>query len=156
METETGFFPFMPTVSPRRAAGRYSLAADLCAYELVSSALALAITAAAWRGPASLGIKAAILVVATFLALPYAWDYDTIILVFAAAWLGREGMLNGFLPWERLTVVLLLIWPVLAIASAQLLGLSPAPLFLWAALVVLARRAFAGQPGIGQAAAARA
>jgi hypothetical protein len=142
--SEYGFWPFMPTVFAAARLAGASLALT-SALQLLSSGLALAVVVLSWRAPGPHEIKAAIVSVATFLALPYAWDYDTIILVFAAAWLGREGMRSGFLPWERLTLVLLLIWPVVAIASAQLAGFLPAPALLWAALLVLARRALAGQ-----------
>jgi hypothetical protein len=110
------------------------------AAQVISSALALVAVALVWRRPGPIETKSAVLVVATFLATPYAWDYDTAILIFAAAWLAREGMRTGFLPWERIAIVALLILPLLTIAVVELTGIPLGPVVLWLVLIVLVRR----------------
>ena len=91
----------------------------------ISAAIAVATL---WRGSGPLGIKSAGLVVATFLATPYAWDYDMMILIFAAAWLADDGLRNGFRPWEKTTVLVLLVLPLISLISAKLLDLQIAPI----------------------------
>ena len=115
------------------------------AVQMLSSVLALGAIVFVWRTPAPVETKAASLVVATFLVTPYAWDYDTVVLIFAAAWLGREGMRTGFLPWERIAIVLLLTFVLLADGSAKLWGIQPGPVILWLVLLVLMRRALGSQ-----------
>jgi hypothetical protein len=109
--------------------------------QAVSSLLALAAVIAAWRSPAALDVKAAILVVATFLATPHAWDYDEIVLIFAAAWLWRDALRTGFLAWERLAVVALLVLPLPSIMFNILTHVEPGPIVLWLALLALVVRA---------------
>ena len=130
------------------AAAREIGAALALAYaaQAISGALAFAASVVVWRRPGSDEIKAAVLAVAIFLATPYAWDYDTVILIFAAAWLGREGMRDGFLPWERLTVLALLTLPLLMYLFFRFGGLPVGALVLWLAFAALVRRAFAMRP----------
>jgi len=149
LELGSGFWPFRPTVF---AAARLLGAASPAAYLLqaLSATAAIIATAAVWRGPAPSRIKAAVVTVATFLATPYAWDYDAVVVIFAAAWLGGEARRDGFRPWERIAALALLIWPALAIPAARLGGLPLAPVLLWAALAVLIRRGLAA-PGAATA-----
>ncbi len=94
-----------------------------------------------WRSNATVAIKSAGLVTATFLATPYAWDYDAVVLAFAAAWLAREASHSGFLPWEKITVLGLLALPALSTTAAKLADLQIGPVLLWLALGVVMRRA---------------
>ena len=96
------------------------------------------------------------MVVATFLATPYAWDYDCVVLVFAAAWLGRQGLKTGFLPWERIALVGLLVLPALTLAVSVSAGVQLGPVMLWLVFFVLIRRAVGNPAALGAAAAARA
>jgi hypothetical protein len=105
-----------------------------------STVLAVIATVFVWRGPCSLGLKAATLVLATFLATPYAWDYDMVVLIFVAAWLTREAMATGFQEWERFTVGLLLLLPIVTLYVTALTGVQLAPVGLWFALVISLRR----------------
>lgn len=141
----SAFVSRFPTIF---AAARELGATPILAYavQAISSALVLAATIIVWRRPGKGEIKAATLAVAIFLATPYAWDYDTGILLFAAAWLGREGVRSGFLTWERFTIITLLTLPLLMFLFIRLCGLPVGPVMLWLALAVLVRRAFACQP----------
>jgi len=117
------------------------------AAQICSALAAMIVTALVWRGRASLDIKAATLVIATFLATPYAWDYDMVVLIFCAAWLTRDAAATGFLPWERLTVGLLLVQPIVTLYVTALTGVQLAPVGLWLALIVLLRRALPASTG---------
>ena len=80
------------------------------------------------------------MIVATFLATPYAWDYDGVVSIFAAAWIGREGLRAGFLPWERIAIVALLVLPLVAMVTTKLAGLQVGPVVLWLVLLLLLHR----------------
>ena len=110
------------------------------AAQIASAVLALAAIVALWRRPGPVEIKAAALTVAIFLTTPYAWDYDALVLLFAAAWLARMGMRTGFLAWERLTVLALVILPALMFLLIRLWGVPIGPAVLWLAFAVLLRR----------------
>ena len=139
LEVEVAFSHRMPTVF----AALRTLDAPLdLAYgaQVISSALAIAAIVIVWRSPRSADVKAATLVIATFLATPHAWDYDEVALIFAAAWLWRDGVRTGFLPWERLAIVALLVLPLPSIMVNVLTGIEPGPVVLWLVLVLLIRR----------------
>jgi hypothetical protein len=78
--------------------------------------------------------------VASFLATPYAWAYDAVVLTFAAAWLGNEATESGFRRWEKTSVLVLLTLPALSAVPARLLGLQIGPILLWLVLAVVMRR----------------
>jgi alpha-1,2-mannosyltransferase len=113
--------------------------------QLTSGALALLAVAIVWRSAAPLEIKSAALPVATLLTTPYAWMHDAVMLIFAAAWLGREGLRTGFLPWERLSIVSLLSFPLVSSVLGWFSGVQIGPLMLWPVLVVLVRRSCGGR-----------
>ena len=141
------WFHRMPTVF---AALRLAGAGVAAAYaaQLVSTALAVGAVIVAWRSSALTEIKAATLVVAMFLATPYAWDYDMIVLLFAAAWLARDGHRAALSAGERIAAVALLVLPLPMLLLGVLLHLQLGPLVLWPVLAVLLRRArvFAPRP----------
>lgn len=142
LEQGAGVWPFRPAVFTAARQLRAPVGVAYLAQSL-SAVAAVATSVVVWRGPASSDIKAAVIVVATFLATPYAWDYDGVALVFAAAWLGRAATRSGggFLPWERVAVLGLLIWPALAIAATRLAGIPLAPIILWLGFAAIVRRA---------------
>jgi hypothetical protein len=61
-------------------------------------------------------------------------------LVFAAAWLAREGLRTGFLPWERIAIVALLTVPLFTMATAKLARLQFCPIVLSLVLAVVVRQ----------------
>lgn len=129
----------MPTVFAMMRLLDAGLAAAYLMQGLSAVAAAFAV-GALWRGRCPLGIKAAGLAVGVFLATPHAWDYDTVVLVFAAAWLAKESVETGFQSWEKIAVVALLTLPALSFGPARLLGLQIAPVLLWLTMAVLLRR----------------
>jgi hypothetical protein len=145
LESDIGFWRRMPTVfvAARQLSGSAAVAD---AVQLFSATAALAAIVVVWRLPRPTEVKAAMLVVATFLATPYAYDYEEVVLIFAAAWLGREGRRTGsFLPWERISVLALLVLPAATFVN-WFSGVPLGPVVLWLVLLVLIRRAVAS-PG---------
>ena len=134
------WFHRMPTVFAALRLAGASVAASYAA-QLVSTALAVGAVVLAWRSRATSEIKAAALVVAMFLATPYAWDYDMIVLLFAAAWLARDGRRAALLRSEKISAVALLVLPLPMVLLGVLLHLQIGPLVLWPTLALLLRRA---------------
>lgn len=142
LEFDTGRGPARLTIlAAARSFGAAPALAD--ALQLASGTLALSAVAIIWRSPAPAEIKYAALAVASFLATPFALPYDEISLIFAAAWLGREGMRIGFLPWERMIVVALLTLPLPMVAIGLVVGIPVTPVALFLILLALLRRALA-------------
>lgn len=80
---------------------------------IAALSLALAILRL-WRGKASNETKGAGLIIAAILATPYAVDYDLVILAPAMAFLIREGLKGGFLPYEKTILLFAAFAPVIA------------------------------------------
>jgi hypothetical protein len=131
----------MPTVfALMRMAGAGLTAAYLM--QGVSAISATAAVALLWYRRSPFGIKSAGLAVGTFLVTPHAYYYDMIVLIFAAAWLGNEAVKTGFLPWEKLAILILLILPALSLVPA-LAGFQIGPILLGLTMAVILRRGLA-------------
>ncbi len=75
------------------------------------AALAMAgLVALVWRRGDQGDARRAVLLTATLLAVPLSLVYDQLLLLVAMAWLLRDARETGFLPWERLLLVL--VWPL--------------------------------------------
>lgn len=144
LETGTGFWPRMPTPF---AAVMLSGGGLKTAYgaQILSGIAAAVLTGLVWHSAASWRVKGAVLILATFLCTPYAWDYDLVAVSFAAAWLIAEARDTGFLPYEKFALALALGMPVLTMPIQVLLHVQPGFVFLWPALIVAARRALRTQ-----------
>jgi hypothetical protein len=81
------------------------------------------------------------LVCATFLASPYLFDYDLMMLAIPLAWIVREARRTGFLPWEKSLVLATYLLPLLCRMFASRLSFPIGPPVLMALMVVVARRA---------------
>jgi hypothetical protein len=134
------WFHRMPTVfAALRLAG--SGINQAYAAQMVSTALAIAAVVLVWKSRCTTEIKAAAVVVAVFLATPYAWDYDMVVLLFASAWIARDGLRSGYLSGEKIMAAALLVLPLPMIFLGTLLRLQIGPLVLWLLLLLLLRRA---------------
>lgn len=101
--------------------------------------VALAAVFRVWRRHDALpSVKATTLVLATFLATPYAWDYDLVILVVLVAWRFKEG---GWRPWEVTALIATVLMPFFLATFAGGLGVPTGPLVFLFALWAVARNA---------------
>ena len=98
----------------------------------VAGLLALAMIALVMLGWRRMGQDAmasgALMLAATALASPYLFNYDLPFLVLPALWLVREGLREGFRPWEKIALVALWFAPYATRALALPLGLNLMPL----------------------------
>ena len=82
------------------------------------------------------------MIVAALLATPFLLDYDLVLLAVPLAWLAREGLRTGFLPWEKIGLMAGFVLPALSRSFATGLGLPFAPAVLSAVLFLIIRRAW--------------
>lgn len=94
-----------------------------------------------WRRSDSLPLRGAVLLAATFLANPYAFDYDLAWLAFPIAWLAGLGLDHGWRRGEREVLVAAWLLPALATALATFTRLQVAPFVLGALVWLVLRRA---------------
>jgi hypothetical protein len=107
---ESGAIDFAGIETPFGAARLLGLAPATAYAAQLCSALAMAgLVALVWQRRMSQPLRCASLLGATLLAVPLALLYDKLLLLVAIGWLLREARATGFLPWEKL--VLLLTWP---------------------------------------------
>lgn len=79
------------------------LGAGLTFTEVLQTALALAaigVVAWIWWNQASLPLRASSLIIATFLAAPFAFEYDLVLLALPFAWLGWREVTAGCWPGQ--------------------------------------------------------
>lgn len=96
--------------------------------QLFTIAVVMALTVWLWRSPASHAQKSAGLILATMLATPYAFNYDTVVLGVAIAFLAADGLERGFGACEKSALAALWLMPL---ASRELTGVTLVP---WALL----------------------
>ena len=116
--------------------------ASAAAY-LAQAAAALAAAAAvvwAWCGQAPPTLKASVLVTANLLVSPYVYNYDLVLLILPIAWLGWHGAQHGWLPGEKLMLLVAWLLPGLIVPLAALLGMQAGPLPVAAFLAMICRR----------------
>jgi hypothetical protein len=77
-------------------------------------AMVLAATVWIWRGQADGRLKAASLMTGAFLATPYVFDYDMMLLAPAMAALVSHDLERGFRPFEKSFLALAFAMPILA------------------------------------------
>ncbi len=106
-------------------------------------AMVVATTFWTWRSPIDARIKAASLMTGAFLATPYVFDYDMMLLAPAMAALVDYGIERGFLRFEKSFLALVFVMPILA-RSIAMTGFVPAgfltSLLLFVLIVVKARQ----------------
>ncbi|HXS07424.1 MAG TPA: glycosyltransferase family 87 protein [Rhizomicrobium sp.] len=138
LENQPGMWPRMPSVY---LAARWLGSSSLIAYGMqCASALAAGfVVFLLWRKTLPLKLKGSVLIVATFLATPYAWDYDMVMLSIAAVWLWRQAEASVWRPWQKTLLLLLILGPLLTPQIAYHTRLQLGPLMLWLTLIAIAR-----------------
>lgn len=102
---------------------------------------AVAATIWAWRSKVAYPVQCAVLCLATTLMTPYILDYDLVLLALPIAWLALQGRESGFLPWEKTTLFLLWVLPLVSREIGAVLHLSLGPPVLILGLIMAMQRA---------------
>ena len=110
------------------------------ATQAVVSLLAAGAVIRAWRSPASLNIKAAVLVAGGLLATPYVLDYDLVLLALPITWLTLDGLRTGFLDGEKFVLLITWLLPLVSRLVAAVVPLPLAPLIIAVLLLLGLRR----------------
>jgi arabinofuranan 3-O-arabinosyltransferase len=97
--------------------------------QIVVSVVAATSVWFAWRRSIDMVVRALVLVGAALLVTPFALTYDLTLLVVPCAFLIREGLKNGFLPYEKVTLFFVIGLSASTGPLAIWLGLPIAPLF---------------------------
>jgi hypothetical protein len=93
-----------------------------------------------WSSDGPHAVKAAALIIGTFLAVPYSLDYDLLALAPAIAFLACEGLHRGFAPFEKTALAFLWFVPFISRGVAQATTVSLGVVALLVAFVLLLRR----------------
>jgi hypothetical protein len=138
LERSDGFWHRMASVMLAVRWAGLPVEAAYAVQALCAGAAVLAVAWLWWKD-APAPIRCAAVMVGTAFATPYLFDYDLVMLVFAAVWLvlPRERA-DGPAAWAAL---LMLALPILLAPLSKLTGLALAPLFLLPAVWVLYRQA---------------
>jgi alpha-1,2-mannosyltransferase len=86
------------------------------------------------------------MVAAALLASPFLLDYDLVLLAIPLAWLAREGLRTGFLPWEKLVLAAGFVLPAVSRTIAASLAIPSAPLVIAAVFLMVVRRCLMAEP----------
>ena len=142
-----GAIDFAGIVTPFGAARLLGLDANASYVVLVIGALSMAaLTAWLWHRDVSANLRATALISATLLAVPVALLYDKLLLLVAAGWLLREARQRGLLAWEKLVLLALYPFDLLAWPLATAYHLPLGPLSAAAVLALCLRRVWHDLP----------
>jgi hypothetical protein len=100
--------------------------------QLAVTAIVAVTVCSLWARPIAHSLKAAALCAGSLIASPHAISYDLCVLSIAVAFLVKDGMSRGFLPGER--VVMLICW------AGLILMMGPIPAIICVALLALVVR----------------
>ena len=108
----------------------------------VQAVVSLCVAAAViwiWRQPVTMSLKGAALATGTLMVTPYVLDYDLMLLALPLAWLTVEGLRTQFLDWEKITLFIVWLLPLIS-REISALGLPIAPLVVLGLLRFIWRR----------------
>ncbi|WJS02114.1 glycosyltransferase family 87 protein [Roseibium aggregatum] len=92
----------------------FSLAAAVCVWRV-------------WRRTDAMSVRAPVLVGGTLLVTPFALSYDLTLIIIPCAFLIREGLRNGFLPYEKIALFIIIGLSASTSPFAIWLGMPIAP-----------------------------
>jgi hypothetical protein len=108
----------------------------------IGAIAAMALVAVIWRCNLSLATRAAALAAGTLIAVPVALVYDFLLAGIAMAWLIRAGRESGFLAWEKATLTVVFIVPLVSRNFGTATHVPLAQFALIALLALIVRRAW--------------
>ncbi|PTW62299.1 uncharacterized protein DUF2029 [Breoghania corrubedonensis] len=149
---QDGSVPWARSISVYSAARLLGLdvATGWC-LQALACVFAAAAVAWTWMRMRSFVAGALVLVPACVLATPYAFGYELTLMLVPAAFLLREGIEKGFLPYEKTALAGVLVFSGAAAGLAEKLWLPAGPLLLVIVILLGLRREAAAAPKPGGA-----
>lgn len=147
--TELGVLPLFKM--PSTFAWLLSLGTPASVAYAAHAVVALAACWACWLAwkDGSTPLAGAATMTATFLLSPYAFDYDLAWLAFPIAWVGLDGIREGWHPGDREALALAWVLPILGSLLTRFLHIPASPLVLGLLLWTIVRRVrAAGRVGV--------
>jgi len=139
---ENGRIQLAGIISPFAALRVIGVGTSLAYLLQLAATLAAALFVAyVWRQRVSLPVRAAALIAATLVAVPVMLLYDLMLALLAMTWLVRAARRTGFLPWEKMTFVVLFFAALVTLSTGRYLHLPLALIGDVALLAVIAVRA---------------
>ena len=136
-----GWLPWFKLVSVYGSARLLGLdTTPAIALQGVAAVLALGALVWAWKRPAAMELKGAVLACVALLVSPLTFYYDLVLLALPLLWLALDGWRRGWRPWEREVLTAAWVLPLIASPLAQAMALQLAPLMIAALLLSLLRR----------------
>ena len=83
------------------------------------------------------------MIAAALLASPFLLDYDLVLLGVPLAFAAREGLREGFRPWEKTILFAAFVLPAVSRSVAALAGVPLGPIVIAGVLIVVLGRATA-------------
>ncbi|WP_434053330.1 MAG: glycosyltransferase family 87 protein [Roseibium sp.] len=108
---------------------------------------ALACVWTVWRRSGDMAVRSAVLIGGTLLVTPFALSYDLTLLIVPCAFLIRDGLRQGFLPFEKILMAFVISLSASTPAFAIFLGIPLAPLLPLAVLWLGLRRMYLSGEG---------
>ncbi|WP_165814631.1 glycosyltransferase family 87 protein [Labrenzia sp. 011] len=96
--------------------------------QAVAGLAALVCVWLSWRRSQAMAVRAPVLVGGTLLVTPFALSYDLTLLVVPCAFVIRDGLKSGFLPYDKAVLALVIVLSASTSPLAIWLGLPLAPL----------------------------
>jgi Glycosyltransferase family 87 len=144
-----GFDKFASPYAAMRLLGSSEREAWAIQAATIVAATAALVWTTAFRRPGG-AAEVATLVVATGFCVPFLGDYEFLIFVVPSAWLASEAVRKGWLPYERMTLAVLYLSPLI-IKPASVHGVPLAPLAVAALAALTLRRVFRNTLPLGGA-----
>lgn len=139
---ETGKVDFAGLISlfgaVRMLGGGVMLAYGLQALAALAAAV---LTAFVWAKDLSLPVRAMTLIAATLVSVPVILFYDLLSVTVAIAWLLHDARKTGFLPWEKTTLAIVWLIPMMSRSAGLAANIPLGPLATGALLVFVTIRA---------------
>jgi hypothetical protein len=93
-----------------------------------------------WQSTRPFALKAATLAVGCLMVSPYLLQYDLVLLALPTAWLAMEGFEKGFLPYEKVVLVLSWILPRISEPVTMTSKIPIAPIVIIILMTAILRR----------------
>ena len=120
-----GLMPIYKMGTPYSAARYAGLPAEIASvFQIVFALGGAALVGVVWRRVREADLRAAVLASCVFLAAPYAYYYEFVILALPAAVLAKRGMEHGWLRFEAVALSLMFALPLFTTSSSHEGGIS--------------------------------